>query len=264
MSAIERDKPIRVLIVDDEPIARRGIRKLLVEHDADVVGECGNGEQAVAAIRRLRPDLVFLDIEMPELDGFGVIEDVGLQTMPEVLFITAYDEYAVKAFDVHAIDYVLKPIDPVRFHTAYGRALQRLQREDSADLKTRMGSVLEQLERGSPDTPFARRMVIKEGGRIFFIDTTEIQWIEAAGNYVKLHVGDSTHMRRDTMTNLLERLDPVDFLRIARSIIVNINAIVDLSPLFKGSYVVRLKDGTELTSSRRYRDRIVTFLDRFD
>jgi two-component system LytT family response regulator len=258
------EKPIRVLIVDDEPIARRGIRKLLAEHNTDVVGECGNGEQAVAAIRRLHPDLVLLDIEMPELDGFGVIEDVGLEAMPDVLFITAYDEYAVKAFEVHAIDYVLKPIDPVRFHTAYERALQRLQREGSADLKRRMGSVLEQLERGSADAPFARRMVIKEGGRIFFIDTTEINWIEAAGNYVKLHVGNATHMRRDTMTKLLERLDPAEFVRIGRSVIVNVNSIVDLSPLFKGSYVVQLKDGTELISSRRYRDRIVNFLERLD
>ena len=258
------EKTIRVLVVDDEPIARRGIRALLEEHNADVVGECGGGEQAVAAIRRLDPDLVLLDIEMPELDGFGVIENVGLEAMPEVLFITAYDEYAVKAFEVNAIDYVLKPIDPVRFHTAYERALQRLQGEGPADLKTRMRAVLEQLELGGAGALFARRMVIKEGGRIFFIGTIEIDWIEAAGNYVKLHVGNSTHMRRDTMTKLLERLDPAEFVRIGRSVIVNVNSIVDLSPLFKGSYVVQLKDGTELISSRRYRDRIVNFLERFD
>lgn len=251
---------LQVLIVDDEPIARRGLRKLIAAREAVVVGECGDGSEAVREIRRLRPDLVVLDVQMPELDGFEVVRRVGIDEMPPVLFVTAYDEYAVDAFDVHAVDYVLKPVDPERFHQAYDRAVDRVW-GPAAGLRGRVEAVLAALEESEREPEFVERLAIKDTERIFFVEVDDIDWIEAAGNYVKLHVADRAYLRRDTLTGLAERLDPTAFLRVGRSAIVNLGAIRDLAPLFKGSYAIRLRGGAEVTSSRRFRDAIASLID---
>lgn len=254
---------IRVLIVDDEPIARRGLRKLLRGRSGvEVVGECADGREAVAAIERLRPDLVLLDVQMPEVGGFDVIDRVGLESMPPVLFVTAYDTHAIRAFEVQAVDYVLKPVDPVRFQQAFDKATARIDRQAVRALSSRIDEVVRRLDGiGGRGDRYTKRLTVKEGGRAFFLDIDQVDWIEAAGNYVRLHARDRSHLRRDTMIGLLSRLDPDSFVRIGRSAIVNVDSILDLEPLFKGSYVVRLKDGTELTSSRRYHDHIRVLLD---
>jgi len=245
---------IRTLIVDDEPLARERLRALLGgEGDVEVVGECANGKTAVEAIESLKPDLVFLDVQMPVLDGLGVVEAVGAEEMPAVIFVTAYDRYALRAFEVHALDYLLKPFDRPRFQQAVQRAREQLQRHKSAELNERLVALLEdsQTNRKPQD-----RLVIKAGGRVFFLKTEEIDWIEAAGNYARIHVGKESHLLRETMSALETRLDPEKFLRIHRSTIVNIERIQELQPWFHGDYVVILRDGTQLTLSRGYRQKI--------
>jgi two-component system LytT family response regulator len=246
---------IRVLIVDDEPIARRGIRlQLKGEPEIEIVGECANGMEAVAAIKTKSPDLVFLDVQMPEMDGFEVIDAVGVELMPRVIFVTAYDQYTLRAFEVHALDYLLKPFDRDRFVNALNHAKSSLQR----------GEFNRQLIRLLDDRLAARkpleRLVIKSGGRIYFLNVEEVDWIEAADNYVELHVGRESHLLRETISGLAARLDPAWFLRIRHSTIVNIKRVKELRPLFRGEYLIVLRDGTELTSSRRYRKNLDAIL----
>jgi two-component system, LytTR family, response regulator len=246
---------IRVLIVDDEPIARRGIvQQLKGEPEVEIVGECADGMEAVAAIKAKSPDLVFLDVQMPEMDGFEVIEAVGVERMPRVIFVTAYDQYALRAFEVHALDYLLKPFDRDRFVKALDHARSSLQR----------GEFNRQLIRLLDDRLAARkpleRLVIKAGGRIYFLNVEEVDWIEAADNYVELHVGRESHLLRETISGLAARLDPARFLRIRHSTIVNIERVKELRPLFRGEYLIVLRDGTELTSSRRYRKNLDAIL----
>lgn len=245
---------IRTVIVDDEPLARRGIRAQLdAEADIEVISECRNGLEAVAVIEEQAPDLVFLDVQMPELDGFGVLEAVGVDRMPAVIFVTAYDQYALRAFDVHALDYLLKPVDTERFASTLRRARETIERHNLADLNQRLQNFLNDVQ---AKQKFTERLVIKSGGRIFFLNVEEIDWIEAADNYVRLHVGPDSHLLRQTMNHLEMRLDPNHFLRVHRSRIINIRQIKELQPLFRGEYDITLRDGTRLESGRGYRDKL--------
>jgi two-component system LytT family response regulator len=249
-----RSPRIRVLIADDEPLARERLRMLLQSEDwLEIVEEVGDGLAAIAAIQKVRPDLVFLDVQMPGATGFEVIEAIGPDAMPFVVFVTAYDKYALKAFDVHAIDYLLKPFDKERFQTGLARARQQIERRSSGELERRLLELVQDLK---PASARIDRFVIKSGGRVFFVRAEEIDWIEAAGNYVKLHVGSEAHLFRETMNALEARLNPDTFYRIHRSHIVNIERVRELQPWFNGEYVVFLKDNTRLTLSRGYREKL--------
>lgn len=263
---------IRALIVDDESLARDAVRVLLAD-DADVtiVAECRNGKEAVRAIREQAPDLIFLDVQMPDLDGFQVIERVGAGQMPVTVFITAYDEYALRAFAAHALDYLLKPFDHDRFYDALQRAKSHVLRQKFYEQSHRLLALLGDLhgaqeEQGEETkarafkSKFLERLVIKSAGRIFFLKVDEIDWIEAAGDYMSLHVGGKSHLLRETMNDLEAKLNPEKFLRIHRSSIVNIERVKDIQPLFKGEYVLTLKDGKQLKVSRSYRDRLQALL----
>lgn len=267
---------MRVLIVDDEALARQRVRRLLQnEADVEVVGEAETGRDAVQMIRDLKPDLVCLDVQMPELDGFGVLEELDGEQVPMVLFITAYDEHAQRAFDVHAVDYVLKPVDADRFRAAFERA--RTQRAHAVAAE-RLGELLATVRRladgsgasesrgdtaaggqangGAANGRYASRILVKQDGRMFFVKTTEIDWIEADRNYVRLHVGKVSHTIRERISHLEETLDPRLFARIHRSTIVNLNRVREMQQWFSGDYVVILEDGTRLRLSRHYRDRV--------
>ncbi|MGH7470502.1 MAG: LytR/AlgR family response regulator transcription factor [Longimicrobiales bacterium] len=253
---------LRVLIVDDEPIARRGIATLLQdEEDIEVIGQIGDGRAAVEAIRALEPDIVFLDVQMPELDGFDVVDAVGTDAMGAIVFVTAYDAYAIRAFEVSAVDYLLKPFDRERFVAALDRARKTLRSRETGELHERVDALLRMLEGApagthTPDTRSNQRMVIKDAGRVMFVRPAEIDWVDAAGNYVCLHVGKDKHLLRETMAGMAARLDPDRFIRISRSMIVNIDRIKEVQPLFNGSYTFVLQDGVRLESSRRYRQKL--------
>ncbi len=245
---------LRALIVDDEPLARQRLKKLLQdEPDVEVIAECADGGDAVATIRAEQPDLVFLDVQMPVLDGFGVLEAIGPEQMPAVIFVTAYDRYALRAFEYNALDYLLKPFDRDRFRKALERARAQLSKSPlREEVQQLIGATEEFRTEGKP----LERLVIRSSGRVFFLRVDEIDWIEAAGNYVRLHVGKETHLLRDTMSSLEARLDPKKFLRIHRSTMVNIERIQELQPLFHGDYIVILRDGKQLNLSRGYRQRL--------
>jgi two-component system LytT family response regulator len=245
---------IRTIIVDDEPLARRGIRAhLKEERDVEIIAECNNGRDALCVIEEQAPDLVFLDVQMPELDGFGVLEALKVEPLPSIIFVTAYDKYALRAFEVHALDYLLKPFDTERFARALERARAQIERRSISDLSQRLQSLIDDLR---TNQKYAERLVIKTVGKIFFLGVEEIDWIEAADNYVRLHSGHDKHLLRETMNSLESRLDPNQFLRVQRSAIINVRRIKELHPLFKGEYEIVLRDGTRLTSGRGYRDRL--------
>jgi two-component system, LytTR family, response regulator len=243
---------IRTLIVDDEPLARERIADLLiVDTEIEIIGECGDGLAAVAAVEDHKPDLIFLDVQMPELDGFGVLE--AIEEKPVVVFVTAYDLYALRAFEVHALDYLLKPFDRERFDKALQRAKHQIARERAGAVNQELVALLADLKaRPKP----LERLVIKAGGRVFFLRVDEIEWIEAAANYVKLHVGKESHLLRETINGLAAKLNPDKFLRIHRSIIINLECVKELQPWSHGDYVIILQDGTQLTSSRNYREQL--------
>src|SRR5512134_2376593 len=221
-------KKIRTLVVDDEPLARERLASLLQPlEDVELVGECRDGEEAVIAIHDLTPDLVFLDVQMPGMSGFDVIEAVGTDRMPLVVFVTAYDQHALRAFQVRALDYLLKPFDRERFTDALQRARKQLEHAETGDLGRRLLALVKDLRR---DQPRSDRLVVKSGGRLFFLRTDEIDWVEAAGNYVRLHVGGASHLLRETMTAMEARLDPEKFFRIHRCRIVNMDRIQELQP----------------------------------
>ena len=249
---------IRALIVDDEPIARRGIRlHLEAEPQIEVIGECANGLEAVAAIQEQSPDLVFLDVQMPEMDGFEVIQAVGVEQMPAVVFVTAYDTYAIRAFEVHAVDYLLKPFDRERFVSALDHARSRIERPAAGDLREQLLALLDEHRK---ERKYLERLVVKSAGRIFFLDVADIDWIEAADNYVDLHVGSRSHLLRQTLSHLEARLDPKEFVRIRHSTIVNVRKIKELRPSSGGEYDVTLHSGEVLASSRRYRKNLAAIL----
>jgi two-component system LytT family response regulator len=275
---------MRVLIVDDEPIARRRISRLLkLEDDVEVVNEVGSGTDAVAAIREQRPDLVFLDVQMPDLDGFGVVSALGeAESMPAIVFVTAYNEYAVKAFDVNAVDYVLKPFDGERFRSAFQRARTTLEQKNSAEAGRRIKALLEEVlgeQRAqaltaagaangampAPTVPRARyldRLMVKHDGRVFFVKVSDVDWFEASGNYVRVHVGRVSHLIRETMHGIEAQLDPNLFARIHRAVIVNMDRIRELQPWFAGDYIVILRDGRQLKLSRTYREALQSRMHR--
>lgn len=251
---------IPALIVDDEPLARDRIRRMLGgEPDIEIVGECVGGVQAVEQIEARRPTLVFLDVQMPEMSGFEVLRVISPEAMPFVIFVTAYDRYAIQAFEFHALDYLLKPFDEERLRAALARAREEIKKRQFGNFDERVGALLGDLK---PENKYVERFVLKSIGRIYFIKTDEIDWIEAAGNYVNLHVGKENHLLRETMNNVESRLDPDRFLRIHRSTIVNIDFIRELSPLFNGDYTVTLNDDTALTLSRKYHDRLLQLFDK--
>ena len=245
---------IRTLVVDDEPLARERVLSLLQqESDVEIVGECSDGTQAVSAIQEQSPDLVFLDVQMPGCDGFEVIRSIGADRMPTVVFVTAYDEYALQAFEVHALDYLLKPFGKDRFQQTLRHAREALERRRAGDLGRRLLALVQDIK---PEPQRVERLVVKSGGRVFFLRTDEIDWIEAAGNYVRLHLGTESHLFRETMNRMESRLDTRRFARIHRSRIVNTERIKELQPWFNGDYVVILRDGQRLTLSRGYREKL--------
>jgi two-component system LytT family response regulator len=250
--------PIRVLVVDDEPLAREKIRGMAAD-DAElrIVGECSNGAEAIDAVQSLRPDLILLDVQMPEVGGFAVLEALKDDGLPPVIFITAYDHYAVRAFEFHALDYLLKPFDRERFRAAIDRAKRQIRRENGGALDARILALLEQM-REQPR--YTERLVVKTGGRVFFLNADEIDWVEAEGNYVSIHAGKKSYLLRETISGIEAQLDPRHFVRIHRSAVVNINRIKELQPWSHGEYHVILHDGTQLTLSRSYRDNLQSAL----
>jgi two-component system LytT family response regulator len=245
---------IRTVIIDDEPLARDKLRGFLAKHPAfELVGEASDGRSAITLLEESRPDLALLDIQMPELDGFEVLAAVEGQTLPYVIFVTAYDEYAVQAFEVGAVDYLLKPVSPDRFDQALERAEARLRRGADPEFAARLARALEQL---APTRLPVERFLVRERGRSSFVAVAEIDWIEAAGNYLKLHARSGTHLLRATMKELEARLDPTRFVRIHRTTIVNLDRVRYLEPWSHGDQLVVLQSGEKLTLSRRFRDRL--------
>ena len=246
--------PIRTLIVDDEPLARKRVAQFLAgDPEIQVVGECADGVEAVQAIESVRPDLVFLDVQMPEMDGFDVLEAIQGDRMPAVVFATAFDEFALRAFNANAVDYLLKPFNAERFRAALERARARIGRGEQADLARQMRSLLQSLQ---AERRFPERLVVRIGSRIVFVRVADVDWIDTDGNYVRVHAGGKSYLLRETLTSMEGRLSPEHFVRIHRSTIVNVNRIREIHPMFKGTYHLRLEDGTELTSTATYRNRI--------
>lgn len=245
---------IATLIVDDEPLARERIRMLLQDQpEFNVVAESTNGTEALLAIERLTPDLVFLDIQMPELTGFQVLDRLDRGQMPVIVFVTAYDQYALKAFEVCALDYLLKPFDRERFTRALARAREELQRRTAGLVNHQVLKLLSELQQGKK---YLDKLIIRDGGRVIFLRADEIDWIEAAGNYVRLHAAKEEYLYRETMANLEAQLNQDRFARIHRSAIVNTERIKELQPWFRGDYVIVLRDNQKLTLSRSYRSRL--------
>jgi two-component system LytT family response regulator len=253
-------RPIRTLVVDDEPLARRRLRRLLRgEPDFAVVGEIGDGPAAVTAIADLDPDLVLLDVQMPEMSGLDVLDAVGPERLPALVFVTAYDRYAVDAFDHHAVDYLLKPVDADRFRTALARVRTRLRRRGVGG--GRAGPAAEHFRRllaemGAARRP-AERFLVRGEGRSFFLRAADVEWVEASRNRVRLHVGRAAHSLRTTLTAIERQLDSAQFRRISRSALVNLDRVRELQPWFHGDAIVILQSGARLTLSRRYRHNLL-------
>ena len=251
---------VRALIVDDEPLARGRLRALLEkEPEAEIVGEAAHGLEAVDRIGELRPDLVFLDIQMPELDGFGVLASIDPEHRPLIIFVTAFDEFAVKAFEARALDYLLKPYDRERFQGAFSRAVEELRRANPAPAQARVDGLVNDLDAAGRSSD---RLAIKSNGRILLIRPGDIDWVGAADNYVELHIGTETHLIRETISAWEKRLNAAQFLRISRSTIVNLDRVKELQPLFHGEYAVILVNGVRLTLARSQRDKVQQLLGR--
>ena len=250
---------IRALIVDDEPLARRGVRVCLAEaKDVEIIGECASGEEAVSQIVRLTPDLVFLDVQMPGIDGFGVLTRVPREHWPLIIFLTAHEQHALRAFEAHALDYLLKPVDDDRFALALDRARQRIRERNAGELLTRMGALLQTHAGLSRDTPTAylERFAVKSGTRTIFVPVEEVRWISAEGDYAGLHVAAGrVHLIRATLNDVERKLDPSKFARIHRSSIVAKGQVREVQTLSSRDYLLRLGEGHELRMSRNYRDR---------
>jgi two-component system LytT family response regulator len=267
---------LRALIVDDEPLARRGIRaRLKAFPDITILEECADGDAALDAIATLAPDLVFLDVQMPGMSGFDMLSRLTGDNLPSIIFLTAYDQYALRAFEVHALDYLLKPIDDDRFASAVERARRQIRLHKAGVVEDRLRALLEELggsgatadrkpnagtESQTKQAGFADRFAVRTGSRISFVLADEIDWIEAAGDYASLHVGTRTHLLRETLNRLETRLDPARFVRIHRSTIVQAARIRELDALPNREFRIRLVDGKELKASRSYRDRLDRWL----
>jgi len=264
--------PFRVMIVDDEPVARQRVRRLVArEPGVEVVAECGTGREAVEGVQELKPDLLVLDVQMPELDGFGVLAALPPDEVPLVIFVTAYDEHALRAFDVHAVDYVLKPIDADRLRIAVTRARNEHGRAAAAEQHARLRGLLNTWVPDAPTRPTAverspaktldgtaplQRFLVKANGKMFFVNTADVDWIEADGNYVRLHVGAASHMIRETIVAVERSLPATTFARIHRSAIVNLDRIAEMRQWSSGDYIVVLTTGARLKLSRTYRESI--------
>lgn len=250
---------IRTLIVDDMLLARNRVKRYLsADPEIEIIGECSDGHEAITTIAELQPQLIFLDVQMPEVDGFEVLAALDPVDRPEVIFITAYDQFALRAFDVHALDYLLKPFDQERFERAVKRAKEQINRKPQNSLDGRLEALLKDI-RSEPK--YLKRLAVKTAGRTIFLLTEEIDWIETAGNYLKLQAGNESHLIRERMNQIETRLDPRKFVRIHRSTVVNIDRIKELQPLFNGDQIVVLRDGRQLTMSRTYRDKVLTLLE---
>ena len=246
------------LIVDDEPLAREGLRMwLAADKDVSCIQEAKDGREAVTAIRNARPDLVFLDVQMPEMDGFSVVHEIGADRMPAVVFVTAHDQHAIQAFEMNAIDYLLKPVTEERFTQALTRAKTRLQSRPSDDANRQIIGLLETIV--SPRRHM-KRLAVRSAGKTVFVDVDEIDWIDAAENYVQLHCGRTVHLLHVPMNTLEKSLDPHTFLRIHRSTIVNVGRIKDLQPAVHGEYVLTLRSGVRLQSGRTYQEKLRTLM----
>lgn len=269
------NRKIRALIVDDESLAREALSVMLGEDtEIEVIAECRNGREAVVAIREQLPDVVFLDIQMPEMDGFQVIEEIGVKLMPVTVFVTAFDKHALRAFEAHALDYLLKPFDHDRFDTALQRAKTQVRQRKLGEIGENLFALMQdvKLKPGESEADNRKpeketqkepidRVVIKASGRIYFLKTEEIDWVEASGDYLSLHSGGKSHLIRETMNDFHAKLDAKKFIRIHRSTIVNIERIKDIQPLFKGEYVITLTSDKRLKSSRGYRPELQRLLD---
>ena len=250
---------IRTLIVDDMRLARNRLaRQLEQDPDVELLGECAGGKEAIEAIRDMRPDLVFLDVQMPEVGGFDVLEAIGPGTVPVVVFVTAYDQFAIRAFEVSAVDYLLKPFEGTRLQEALDRAKRQLRVREQDGVDARLGALLESL--GSRSNQ-ADRLALKVDGRTVFVSSSEIDFIEAAGNYVRIQAGADSFMVRDRLSAFEERLDRATFIRIHRSTIVNVTRIKEMHPLFNGDQSLVLKTGKRLTLSRTYRDALMSLME---
>lgn len=247
---------MRALIVDDEPLARRGISLRLEKYsDVEVLGECGDGPAAVEKILNLAPDVIFLDVQMPGMDGFEVLRALPQEKLPEVIFLTAYEQHALRAFEVHALDYLLKPVDDERFVTALERARKRLHTSAKADMAERLLEMLKQTSE-----KYVSRFTIRTGSRIQIVLAEDVEWIASAGDYVELHAAGRSHLLRETMSSLEEKLDPGLFMRIHRSRIVRSRGLVELRSLENREFIVKLSDGSEHRSSRTYADVLERWL----
>jgi two-component system LytT family response regulator len=255
---------ITALIVDDEPLARSRIRELLEQDpEIEVVGECRDGDEAVLSIFKDKPELVFLDVQMPERDGFEVVSTVGIENMPVVVFVTAYDNFALQAFEVSALDYLLKPFDDSRFYKTLDRAKMQIQLENRGESTEQYKDLVSALvEKVTPSKEYLQKVLVKSGERLTFLETSKIEWISSEGNYVCFHVDKASYLMRETISNLEQQLDPAYFLRINRSIIINIDRVKELHQLFHGDYKVILSDNSEFTLSRRFRDRLPRIISR--
>jgi two-component system LytT family response regulator len=242
--------PIRTLIVDDEPLARRGIRARLATADFEVVSECASGRTAIESIRALTPALVFLDVQMPEIDGFAVVDAIGAERMPVVIFVTAFDAYALRAFESHAIDYLLKPIDDARFSDTLRRVRERLRERTAGALATQLASMLAQL--GHVSTQPSPRLAVRDRGRVVLLEPRDVEWIAADGDYVCITAGARTFLMRETLTAMAARLVPPRFVRIHRSTIVNVEHVRELKPLPNREFLVVMRSGAQLRSSRTF------------
>jgi two-component system LytT family response regulator len=260
-------EPIRTIIVDDEPLGRSRIAALLEdEDDIEIVAQCGDGAEALRVIGESQPQLLFLDIQIPGMTGFDLLRSLDRTNPPIVIFVTAHDEFAIQAFDVHALDYLLKPFDDERFYQALNRARTHMHDHDASALRHRLRDFLREANGDLGPQPSDRerrqltRIVVKDGDRILFLKVDDVDWIEAADYYAKIHVAGSTYMIRETLANLEAQLDPERFVRIHRSTIVNLDRVQEMQPWFHGAFVVMLVDGTELRLSRSRREHLQTRL----
>ena len=253
---------IRAMIVDDEPLARLRLRNLLAAvDDVEIVAECANGAEAIVLLETSPPDLLFLDVQMPEIDGFDVLQALGTPRVPALIFVTAFEHFALRAFEAHALDYLLKPFDDDRFAAALQRARSRIRERQGGDLDQRLRALLDQVQRGGGHL---QRLVVPAGHRSVFIRTGDIDWIEADRNYIRLHLRGETYLLRENLGRIEAALDPARFCRIHRSTIVNIDRIHSVEPLFRGEYQIVLHDGTRLASGRHYRSAVHRLMGRTD
>lgn len=267
-------RPIRTIIIDDEPLARTRIARLLEGRDQyEIVGQYGRPREGLLALEELEPDLVFLDIQMPDMSGFELLEALDREAPPVVIFVTAHAEHALKAFDFQAMDYLLKPFDNERFERTLSRAMDRIQSEDAVSLRSEVLRLVKEhwlIDQDVPEQPLNSvpasrtldRIIIRDGEKIFFLKLDDVDWVEAADYNVRIHAAGKTYQVRETLGSLEERLDPLRFARIHRSALVNIDRIKELQPYFNGAYVVILEDGTELKLSRRRREVLEDLLGR--